>query len=79
MVYLKIVRSKGLISLAENFYLCCYTISSVDTTNLTYNDIASAVELNFGSLPTKDREDLISIAESHIRKSLDPAQSKIKQ
>ncbi len=43
LVYLKTVKASGLINLAQNFYLCSYMISSVDTKNLTFNDYASAV------------------------------------
>lgn len=43
LVYYKQVISEGLIDLAQNFYLCCYTIASADTRDLTYNDVASAV------------------------------------
>ena len=51
LVYLKTVKASGLINLAQNFYLCSYMISSVDTKNLTFNDYASAVELCYASLP----------------------------
>jgi hypothetical protein len=43
LIYLKMVNAKGLINLAQNFYLCSYMISSVDTKDLSFNDYASAV------------------------------------
>lgn len=51
LVYIKDVKAARLQTLAQNFYLCSYTIASVDTKGLTFNDFASAVELCYASLP----------------------------
>lgn len=72
LVYLKSVSAKGLISLAQNFYLCSYMISSVDVKNLTFNDIASAVELCYASIPLGDRKVLLSSIEDIYRSKAVP-------
>ena len=49
-LYTKEVKAEKLKSVAENFFMAAYVISSVDTTGLTWNDLASIVELGYGSL-----------------------------
>ena len=51
LVYFKSVKAKGLLKVADNFYMCSYVVSSVDLNGLTFNDFASAVDLCYGSLP----------------------------
>lgn len=65
LVYLKSVKAQGLISLAENFYLCSYSIASVDVKDLTFNDFASAVELCYASLSVEKRNELIEVLMKH--------------